>query len=488
MKLRWLLMIGVALILPACGGTGRGTGGTTPAGTPPLGFLLRSPNDLEPLALTRPLFAWDVALGAFSYRIEISTAADFSAVIVDQSDITTTSWSPSSDLTGSTPYWWRVRAVDYQGETFASNAPFKFTTVSTADTWSCQGFDVGHSGYNPYETGIPPLTPSWSAALGTLALNPVVYESGRVFVTPYQVNPGNTYLTALNASNGAPLWNHNFTSIFAIGQPTVSSGTVYLQTSNNSIAPASNAWSIDAATGNVNWSTPIGSQWEHFWSPIIVSNTMYSDGGTYGGLYGRNASTGAQTFFNSSLEQFDEWSPAYNNGTIYTFIQGNFRAHDPSTGAIQWTQNVPWTFVAYSMYCSPVVDGTRGYVIAPPNLYGINLSSKLVDWSVTGLAFTGTVSQSGNTLLAISGKTLRAHAADTGTFLWSFLGDNALKYQPVIANGYVYVSSDANTYAVRISDHSQVWTAAVGGWLTVAGGNLFIAQSNGVLSTYSLSP
>jgi outer membrane protein assembly factor BamB len=481
-SLRRGLLIAVALLHPACGS---GSGGI--AGTPPLGFMLRSPNNGEPLALTRPQFSWDVALGAFSYRIEISTAPDFSLVVDDQS-VTTTSWSPSIALAGSTTFWWRVRAVNDQGETFATNNPFSFTTVSTANTWGCQGFDVRHSGYNPSETGIPPLTFAWSAALGTGALNPVVYEAGRVLITPYAVNSGNTFLTALNASTGAPLWAHDFTSIFSIGQPAVSAGRVYLQTSNNSIAPGSNAWSIDAATGSVIWSTPIGSQWEHFWSPIIVANSMYSNGGYYGGLYGRDTTNGAQTFFNSSLEQYAEWSPAYDNGTIYSFIAGNFRAHDPSTGVIQWTRNVTWTWAGYSMYCSPVLDGTRGYVIAPPNLHAINLSTQLVDWSVTGLAFTGTVSQLGNTLFANSGGTLRAHAADSGTFLWSFTGDSALKHQPVIANGYLYVSSDANTYAVRLSDQTQVWTAAVGGWLSIAGGKLFIANPTGVLTAYSLSP
>jgi hypothetical protein len=486
--LRWALLIAIAMILPACGsGGGSGNTGGGIVGTPPLGFLLRGPNDGEQLALTRPQLSWDVALGAFSYRIEISTASNFSSTVEDQSVITS-AWSPSVALAGSTTHYWRVRAVNYQGETFATNGPFSFKTVSTANSWSCQGFDNRHSGYNPYESGVPPLTFGWSAALGTGALNPVVYEAGRVFITPYAVNSGNTFVTALNASTGAPLWAHDFTSIFSIGQPAVSAGSVYVQTSNNSIAPASNAWSLDASTGGVTWTTPIGSQWEHFWSPIVVANTLYSNGGYYGGLYGRDATTGAQSFFNSSLEQYAEWSPAYDNGKVYTFIAGNFRAHNPSTGVIQWTRSVPWSWAGYSMFCSPVIDGTRAYVIAPPNLHAINLTTQLVDWSATGLAFSGTVSQVGNTLLGISGGTLRAHAADTGAFQWTFVGDGALNHQAVIANGYAYVSSNANTYAVRLSDHTQVGTVAVGGWLTVAGGKLFIAQLNGVLTAYSLSP
>src|SRR4051812_45380559 len=125
----------MALILPACGGGGGGgTPGGGTVGTPPLGFSLRSPNDGEQLALTRPQFGWDVALGAFSYRIEISTASNFSSVVEDQS-VTATTWAPSLALAGSTTHYWRVRAVDYQGETFATNGPFSFKTVSTANSW-----------------------------------------------------------------------------------------------------------------------------------------------------------------------------------------------------------------------------------------------------------------------------------------------------------------------------------------------------------------
>jgi hypothetical protein len=486
--MRWTLLIGIACILPACaGGGGKGSGGSL-VGTSPLAFSLHAPNNGEPLALTRPQFSWDVALGAFSYRLEVASDSAFTSVVVDQNGITTPTWSPAAALAGSTTYYWRVRAIDYQGETFAANAPCSFTTVSTANAWGCMGFDNRHGGYNPSETGVPPLTFAWSAALGNNVLNPVVYEAGRVFATPYYVNPGNTFLTALNAQTGATLWAHDFTSIFAIGQPTASTGEVFLQTSNNSISPGSNAWCLDAASGSVTWSTAIGSQWEHYWSPIVVANTVYSDGGGYGGLYGRNATTGAQTFFNSSLEQFDEWSPAYDSGTLYTFIKGNFRAHDPSTGVIQWTRNVPSTYYTYSMLCSPVIDGTRGYVIAPPNLYAVNLTTQLIDWSVTGLNFTGTVAQCGNSLFAISAGAMRVHAADTGAFQWSFAGDGALNHQPVIANGYVYVSSNANTYAVRLSDQTQVWTAAVGGWLSIAAGRLFVARPDGVLTAYTLSP
>jgi outer membrane protein assembly factor BamB len=57
------------------------------------------------------------------------------------------------------------------------------------------------------------------------------------------------------------------------------------------------------------------------------------------------------------------------------------------------------------------------------------------------------------------------------------VGDTSLSYPPVIANGYVYVASAANVYAVKVATHQQVWTASGGGWLALAERRLIVAGS-----------
>ncbi|HYQ40411.1 MAG TPA: PQQ-binding-like beta-propeller repeat protein [Polyangiaceae bacterium] len=41
----------------------------------------------------------------------------------------------------------------------------------------------------------------------------------------------------------------------------------------------------------------------------------------------------------------------------------------------------------------------------------------------------------------------------TGGLKWTFAGDGQLSSPPAIADGYVYVSSDENLYAVDVSTH-----------------------------------
>jgi hypothetical protein len=77
--------------------------------------------------------------------------------------------------------------------------------------------------------------------------------------------------------------------------------------------------------------------------------------------------------------------------------------------------------------------------------------------------------------------------AATGTLAWTFVGDTALSYPPVIANGFVYVASDSHVYAVDISTHKQADQGAFGGWLTISGHRLIVAGADGTLSAYLLT-
>jgi hypothetical protein len=479
----------LAILAPACGSSKTKTLTVqvpVPTYTPPIAFTMTLPADGDPATAAAPYFSWTTALGAFSYHLEVSTASNFGTLVLDLPGLTTTSYQATAALAGSTKHWWRVTAINGTATTVATGAPHSFTTVSTSNTWPCVGGDLRHSGANGAETGTPPLTFAWNAALSAATLAPVAYEGGLVFVTARTYFTASTFLWALNATTGAVAWSHDFGNVNNVGQPSVWQGRVLVGQNNST--PGTFLWSFNASTGALNWSSPVSSQWEYYWSPIVAGNAVYMDGGYYGGLYGFDVSTGAQLFFNNQLEQYDEWSPAFDNNTVYTFVEGNLRAHDPATGVVQSTVKVTWNWAGWSMKTSPVIGAGKIYVIAPPALYAINPLTKLVDWQTSGFSYTGTPAVAGASVYGISGGILRSLDAASGAFQWSFAGDTTLNHPPLVANGTVYVSSDANVYAVRVSDGVQLWTAAVGGWLSVAGGKLFIARSDGVLTAYTLTP
>lgn len=349
--------------------------------------------------------------------------------------------------------------------------------------WGTLGYDEGRSGYNPLETGKPPLSLAWSMGIGPAALNPAVIANGKVFVSD-TTSWSTTPLQALDLSTGMLAWSHDFGDVFSVGQPTASGGKLYIQHCNH--GADTKLWRFDAATGNVEWGAPLSAQWERYWAPLVSGDTVYVDGGSYGGLYGIGKESGDQVFFSNALEQYDEWAPAMANGLVFTFVEGNLRAHSPQTGAVQWTTHVNWSWAGWSMNTSPVIGDGRAYVVAPPSLHAINLSTKAIVWS-SNSAYKGMPATAEGVVYALNGGSLAARDAATGAAIWAFQGDGTLSFPPVIAAGYVYVSSQSNTYALDATTGAQVWTDSYGGWLSVASGKLIVARTNGTLAAYNLS-
>jgi len=74
-------------------------------------------------------FTWTASTGATSYRLEVALDNAFTQKSIDQSNINTTSFTPSLPLLQGRQYFWRVTATSAAGDTAASPSPFMFTTL-----------------------------------------------------------------------------------------------------------------------------------------------------------------------------------------------------------------------------------------------------------------------------------------------------------------------------------------------------------------------
>src|SRR5581483_6073181 len=169
-------------------------------------------------------------------------------------------------------------------------------------------------------------------------------------------------------TDGHVLWAHDFGAVFGMGQPTVESGVIYIAQSAGPMFSFMHA--VSASLGQVFWSQPIDSQSNTYWAPLAApGGRLYFDGGTFDGLYGLSTGDGAQLFFNGMLGQYDQWSPLFLAGQVYTYVGSTLRAHDPGTGAIVSTVAVPSVTSAQAMTTAPVSDGKLIYLVASPILH-----------------------------------------------------------------------------------------------------------------------
>jgi hypothetical protein len=181
-------------------------------GSPPGNFNLVSPSNGATGVSTNPTYTWAAATGATTYTLQVATDAGMTAFVINNSGITGTSSTPATTLSNGTTYYWRVIAVNGNGTTTSTNAPWSFTT-SAAPT-PPGNFDL----VAPVNgaTGIS-MTPqySWNAASGAtayrlqvcsdVAMTVIVLDrtgiTGTFDTPPTALNPGTQYFWHVIASN-----------------------------------------------------------------------------------------------------------------------------------------------------------------------------------------------------------------------------------------------------------------------------------------------
>jgi hypothetical protein len=103
---------------------------TTPGAKPSLvaPILISPPDGATKQALTG-LLTWNQVAGATAYHVQVATANDFAAALVDRSDVSGGQLG-LSNLASGTTYYWRVSALDAASGTGPWSPVWNFTTAS----------------------------------------------------------------------------------------------------------------------------------------------------------------------------------------------------------------------------------------------------------------------------------------------------------------------------------------------------------------------
>jgi hypothetical protein len=219
------------------------------------------------------------------------------------------------------------------------------------------------------------------------------------------------------------------------------------------------------------------------------------DGGTYGGLYGFNASTGAQTFFRS-MAQTDSWTPAITGSELYSFVNGQLISHNPTTGANVWSLNLGWGGWGYTMNRTVAISGRSAFLVndSPAvsytqDLVCINLDTHTQLWSVNG-KYQGTPAVNNGMVYALSNNTVQARSALDGHLIATFSAPAGefLSGQPLLTDDAVIAQSSLKTYVFGRYDQSLLQTINRGGSMSVADDQLIVSGSDGVVAAYAAQP
>jgi hypothetical protein len=396
--------------------------------------------------------------------------------------------SPTGLVTGGSPGVAVVTASS--GGAFAADTITVTRPVadwSGAVEWTTYQGNASHTGYNPVAMDTRVFQERWSKIVSTAALNPVTAGDGKVFVTT-NAYFGVQQAKSLDAQSGAELWSRDFGAIHSVNPPAYANGTVYLQTGGHE---DSFLYALDATSGAVRFRSAYLNQWSRYFAPVIVGSSVYLAGGYYGGMYAFNATDLSQRWF-ATLNQYDQFTPAVKDGLLYAYTgsyQPKLSVADAATGTIAYEIADPgFVWDGWSMNTAPTL-GSASNVLATNGgrLISFNLGARSIGYALQS-SFRGQPTVANGVVYVVNGTQVEARKESDGSLQWAWTPPEGQPTGPMIATKNLgLVSTAANTYAVDLASHSQVWSYPAGGHLTLsAQGILFIAQSSGKLTAVSV--
>lgn len=527
--LGWLAL---GLALSACGGGGGGNGGSG-GGQPPVA----SAPEVKVLsgAVTRyaaqnTSIAFDVQIkpsftpaGSFtvnasdkagviqpqvvvitnadgSYLLSLGTAAnaapghytgDITLKLCTDAPCTTAQAVPSVTV----PYDLTVVAPGsaWQGDRLTTLSPW----TGVADWGTFQG-NAAHTGFVPVEIKPDQIGPRWKA--GAISQSNANYYGYSNFNTLTAANgvfyaAASNVLKARKEFDGSLVWSYDVSGLAnpSVNPPAVDNGIVYMAAGQQS---STFLFGFDAASGAVRFKAPMSSQWEHYLAPVAVGDAVYTNGGTYGGLYAFTPA--GEQMFTGATAQTAMWSPAVDANAVYVY-DGSLRVFDRKTGKLlAEAKDVNFQNYIYEVD-GAVVLGANGnaFVANYANAYlngggtgnellKFNAAKGYVDWRIAG-NYQLTPAYANGVVYAPNTKPYRieARAEADGALLWSWVPGQAAetlwKSEPVVTKNLLFVSTNAATYAIDLNTHKAVWSYPLAGRLALTRSGILYIQSEEAL-------
>ncbi len=348
--------------------------------------------------------------------------------------------------------------------------------------WPQFHHDRERSGIAPVPFEMP-LTQLWTAAAGGLPIRwsgPIIDDRTVYFTEP----EGN--LVAVDLGTGVVKWQVTLGDFgWIAGTPAARDGSVYVAFVTSG-ASAVTLFSVDAATGSVNWQfdSVVGFASAAFTTPAVaVGNVYWADFSGYT-IHANDAATGANVWtYTLSAEVLQ--GPTFWNGVVYAGdVNGNLVALDAFSGAALWTTSLASTITS----APTLVDGVLYVGDYSGSLYAMDALTGALIWTSPGLGVFIDVSSPvvadglvfvGAFHMNFADGWMWALDEATGAQVWSYLIPGGPVGTSVgYNNGTVFLTTwDGNLWAWEAQSGLLLQTLP----LTTAGSTSSVALGNGYL-------
>ena len=254
-------------------------------------------------------------------------------------------------------------------------------------------------------------------------------------------------------------------------------------------------WAFNAADGALVFKTPMSSQWEHYLAPSVGASGVYTNAGTYGGLFAFTPA--GQSLFTAFEPQTSVWTPAVDGNAVYVYAGGGLTVADPVTGATTVTIADPtYQNYIYEIGGSPVLGAAGSVFVANyanwilngggigNTLLRFDTAAGAIAWQVAG-NYPATPAYDAGVLYAVNNFPVRleARAEADGALLWSWVppqaGDTGFASEVLLTKNLVFVSTNLATYAIDRTSQHTVWSYPQTGKLALSQNGVLYIEGHG---------
>jgi outer membrane protein assembly factor BamB len=305
--------------------------------------------------------------------------------------------------------------------------------ATQASMWAQDGYNGGHSAFNPFESALSPdnvghLSLEASFAVRNPTSSSVIVGDGLAY---FSAGPS---VLAVDLVTKLPSWSGGTCDGADPHQPAFQGGRIWFGDSAGFLT------GLDAVTGQLVYCRHFTS--EIFNLAVAGGSVFVQD--TAGDLAAITARTGTTLWEQDGLLPshggFTE--PAFANGILYAMSQKTIAAVEASTGDLVYLKKVVISTLYGEVIPTLVAAGPRLYLLANLSLYALDASTASIDWKFRlSCCPTPPAIAHGIVYVGIEDPTTGLFALDarSGRVVWGDESGAEYFSQPIVANGILYI-------------------------------------------------